>query len=84
MAEEASDYQLYRGNCHCGAFVYQMRIPTLSSVTECNCTICAKKGYLWVFMQRGTFEVLQGSEDGLSVYTFGPHQRFHKVAWPAT
>ncbi|KAM7214092.1 centromere protein V [Rhypophila decipiens] len=61
----------YRGNCHCGLFVYEAQLPEIKSVAECNCSLCYKKGYLWVFPGAGDFKVVKGSEDDLTTYTLG-------------
>ncbi|KAJ6441156.1 glutathione-dependent formaldehyde-activating enzyme [Purpureocillium lavendulum] len=68
----------YRGNCHCGAYVYEARLPEIRSVFECNCSICRKKGYLWVFPGEGDFSVVKGGDDALTGYTFGPGKLTHK------
>ncbi|UNI17925.1 hypothetical protein JDV02_004232 [Purpureocillium takamizusanense] len=40
---------VYRGNCHCGRYRYELSLPEeITSATACGCTLCAKKGYLWV------------------------------------
>ncbi|KAK4140360.1 uncharacterized protein C8A04DRAFT_39958 [Dichotomopilus funicola] len=41
----------YRGNCHCGAFVYEVDTPDgkdITSASECSCSICYKRAYLWL------------------------------------
>ena len=38
-------------------------------VSECNCSICSKSGYLGLTVPRSRFTLLQG-EDCLSTYTF--------------
>ncbi|KAL2255735.1 hypothetical protein VTK26DRAFT_2791 [Humicola hyalothermophila] len=45
---ETEAVKKYRGNCHCGAFVFEVELPEIKTVSECNCSICRKKGYLWV------------------------------------
>jgi len=42
---------------------------SLDRVSECNCSICAKKGFLHLIVAREQFELLQG-QDELSTYTF--------------
>ncbi|PWI72180.1 mitochondrial carnitine/acylcarnitine carrier protein [Purpureocillium lilacinum] len=69
----------YRGNCHCGAFVYEAELPEIKSVFECNCSICHKKGYLWVFPGEGKYRVVKGGDETLTGYTFGPKKLTHKV-----
>jgi hypothetical protein len=41
----------------------------LSRVSECNCSICTKKGFLHWVVPRERFELLAG-EDGLTTYRF--------------
>ncbi|KAH6887496.1 glutathione-dependent formaldehyde-activating enzyme [Thelonectria olida] len=79
MAEEQTPTKTYRGNCHCGSFVYEMAIPEIKSVTECNCSICTKKGYLWLFPgSADTLKVVKGSIDDLTNYTFAKGFLHHK------
>jgi hypothetical protein len=68
----------YRGNCHCGAFVYEAELPEIKSAMECNCSICHKKGYLWVDCQ-AKYEIVKGTDDTLARYTFGPKKLVHRV-----
>lgn len=79
MADTEIPTKTYRGNCHCGAFVYEAQLPEIKSATECNCSICYKKGYLWLMPPPGAFKVVKGSEDDLTAYTFGPGTTLHKV-----
>jgi hypothetical protein len=41
----------------------------LSHVTECNCSICTKKGFLHLIVPRDRFELLSG-ESELTTYRF--------------
>lgn len=82
MAAEqpAPETRTYRGNCHCGAFVYEARVPEITTVSECDCSICVKKGYLFVFTgAANNFTVVKGSQDDLVTYTFGGKILEHKV-----
>ncbi|KXX83230.1 Centromere protein V [Madurella mycetomatis] len=74
---QQNDLRTYRGNCHCGAFVYEVDLPEIQSVSECNCSICYKKGYLWVFPE-GRFEIVKGTDDVLNRYNFGSNKFTHK------
>jgi hypothetical protein len=58
----------YDGGCHCGRVRFRVR-DDLSRVVECNCTICAKKGFLHVIVPPERFELLSGRED-LTTYRF--------------
>ncbi|KAK0730084.1 glutathione-dependent formaldehyde-activating enzyme, partial [Lasiosphaeris hirsuta] len=79
MAEaEQSSLKTYRGNCHCGAFVYEVELPEIKSAAECNCSICLKKGYLHLFPLWENFKIVKGDEETLKTYTFGPGAMLHK------
>lgn len=71
--------RLYQGACHCGLFAYETRLAEVESAHECNCSLCVKKGYLWIFPGQNNFRVLVGDEDKLATYKFGPKLLNHKV-----
>ncbi|KAK5654648.1 hypothetical protein OQA88_6969 [Cercophora sp. LCS_1] len=71
-------FKTFRGNCHCTAFVFEIDLLPLESAGECNCSICQKKGYLWVYGSRDQFRVVKGDENDLSSYSFGDKMAFHK------
>jgi hypothetical protein len=58
----------YEGGCHCGRVRFRVRCD-LSRVTECNCSICGKKGFLHVIVPHEHFELLRGEEE-LATYQF--------------
>ncbi|KAG8166502.1 hypothetical protein KVR01_002191 [Diaporthe batatas] len=62
------DIKTHRGNCHCGAFVYEAKLPEITSYTECNCSICRKKGYAYLIPNE--LHVVKGNIDNLATYTF--------------
>jgi len=78
MADANQPRKTYRGNCHCGAFVYEVELPEIKAVSACNCSICTKKGYLWV-RPPSEIKVVKGYEDALTSYTFGSKTFYHKV-----
>jgi hypothetical protein len=43
---------------------------TLDRVTECNCSVCTKKGYLHLIVEPEAFELESGGDD-LTTYRFG-------------
>lgn len=55
----------YRGNCHCGAVRYTLRSPDLTSidVIECNCSICSRNGYLFVYIEDADLDWERGRGD---------------------
>ncbi len=59
---------IYTGGCHCGAVRYEVEVD-LSSVIECNCSHCEKKGLLLAFTPAEHF-TLQSGEENLAEYQF--------------
>jgi len=60
--------QTYDGGCHCGRVRFRVT-GDLATVTECNCSVCTKKGILHLIVPKDDFELLCG-EDALTTYTF--------------
>ena len=60
--------QTMQGGCHCGRVRFRVTAD-LDRVTECNCSICSKKGFLHLIVPRERFELLGGKDD-LTTYTF--------------
>jgi hypothetical protein len=36
----------HTGGCHCGKVRFEVRAPAHLEVTQCNCSMCSKVGYL--------------------------------------
>ena len=60
---------LYSGSCHCGAVRYEIN-AVINRVTECNCSICTKKGVLHHRVTAENFRLLS-DESQLGTYQFG-------------
>jgi len=58
----------YQGGCHCGRVRFRVRAD-LAKVTECNCSMCSKKGFLHLIVPLSDFELVAG-EGELSTYRF--------------
>jgi hypothetical protein len=58
----------FTGGCHCQKVRYQVQVANLEA-TQCNCSICCKKGFIHVIVPAARFTLLQG-QDALSTYTF--------------
>jgi hypothetical protein len=56
------------GSCHCDRVRFRVTAD-LSHVTECNCSICSKKGFLHLIVPPERFELLSGKE-ALTTYRF--------------
>lgn len=59
----------YSGSCHCGRVRFELD-AVIDRVTECNCSICSKKGILHFRVAPENFRLLSGSEH-LGTYQFG-------------
>lgn len=59
----------HRGGCHCGRVRFEALAPARVEVSDCNCSICSKSGYLHLIVRAGNFKLLSGS-DVLTAYTF--------------
>ncbi|KAI9229465.1 MAG: Mss4-like protein [Piptocephalis tieghemiana] len=67
----------HSGGCHCGAVRYTFGDPTSFTALKCNCSICTKKGAVYIIIPGERFHLLQGEED-LTTYTFGTHTAKHR------
>ncbi|KAB5572065.1 Mss4-like protein [Coniochaeta sp. 2T2.1] len=74
MSEE-QPLKTYRGNCHCGAFIFELKVPEIQTANECNCSLCRKKGYLFTFPGEG-MTVVKG-KGTLKKYTFNEGNTQH-------
>jgi hypothetical protein len=66
---------IYRGGCHCGRVAYEVE-GDLTRVSECNCSICAKKAYLHWMVPREAFRLLT-PEANLATYQFNTRTAKH-------
>ena len=64
------------GGCHCGAVRFRVRLLEPRAL-ECNCSICAKKGFINLIAEPENFQLLQG-EDSLSTYRFNTGTAQHR------
>ena len=67
---------IHKGGCHCGVVTYEVDAPANLEVSECNCSICSKSGYLHLIVPKSKFRLLTG-EDNLSCYSFDTHEARH-------
>lgn len=59
----------HSGSCHCGAVAFEVDVPDNAAAQDCNCSICAKAGFLHLIVPRTKFRIMRG-EDMLTRYTF--------------
>ena len=67
MAEGSATKTSYQGSCQCKAVRFSMDYPSLSPpdstpVTSCNCSMCARNGYLLVRVPKQDFHLEQGDD----------------------
>lgn len=58
----------HTGGCHCGRIAFEVE-GDIDRVTECNCSICAKRGHLLWFVPRARLR-LSTPEADLATYRF--------------
>src|SRR2546423_14887653 len=66
----------HSGGCHCGRVRFEVIAPKQLTVSECNCSICSKAGYLHLVVPADRFKRLSGS-DALNTYTFNTQTAKH-------
>jgi hypothetical protein len=60
----------YRGGCHCGAVRFEVRTD-LHDISECNCSVCAKKGFVHLIVPPEQFTLLT-PPDALATLAIAP------------
>ena len=66
----------HSGGCHCGRVRFEVVAPKSLRVSQCNCSICSKAGYLHLVVPVDRFKLLSGS-DVLKTYSFNTHTAKH-------
>jgi hypothetical protein len=57
------------GGCHCGAVRFEAALPASVEAQSCNCSMCAKVGFIHVIVPESRFRLSQGAE-AITTYTF--------------
>ncbi|KAI0508994.1 glutathione-dependent formaldehyde-activating, GFA [Xylaria bambusicola] len=75
----STSIQTYHANCHCGMITFSVRLPDLASskVVSCNCSICTKNGYLFVYPKCEDV-IFHSGELKMTSYRFGHAKKEHK------
>lgn len=79
----------YEGGCHCGRVRFRVT-GTLGEVSDCNCSMCSKKGIVHWIVRPEQFELVQGQDDlttyqfntGVARHTFCRHCGIHPFYVP--
>jgi len=79
MSSPAQDLTSYHGSCHCGAVTFTVRTPSLlrHPVRRCNCSICSRNGYLFIYPKKKDVDFHTGY-DSMVPYSFGNNTGAHK------
>ena len=67
--------QHYEGGCHCGAVRFDIEAD-LGNATQCNCSICTKKGVINHRVAAERLHIVKGNE-ALALYQFGTRTAKH-------
>jgi len=59
----------HTGGCHCGRVRFEVQAPARFRVSECNCSICSKSGYLHLVVPADRFTLVSGRK-ALTSYRF--------------
>jgi len=57
------------GGCHCGAVRFEALLPDAIEVEDCNCSMCARVGFLHIIVPATRFRLTSGHEK-LTAYSF--------------
>ena len=68
---------LYRATCHCGAVEVEVEGPDVIECEDCNCSMCAKTGFLHLIVPASKFRLVKG-EAALTTYTFNTGVAKHR------
>jgi hypothetical protein len=60
---------ILRGGCHCGAVRFEVEATLPLRCQDCNCSICAKTGFLHYIVPKSRFRLLAGQEQ-ITTYAF--------------
>jgi hypothetical protein len=65
----------FQGSCRCGRIAFRVQAD-LTEILECSCSICTKKGFLHLIVEKAMFQLLCGEHE-LATYTFTTHVAKH-------
>lgn len=66
----------YRGACHCGRVVFSIDAD-ITELSACNCSMCRRKGALYVPVMATRALRIESGEAALSAYRFGTGTATH-------
>ena len=63
------------GGCHCSRVRFRVT-ANLDRITDCNCSVCVKKGFLHLIVPPERFQLISGKDD-LTTYEFNTKTAKH-------
>lgn len=72
----ADETVVRRGSCHCGEVKFTTETPRELAGSRCNCSICAMKGAVMVYVPLAALKVTEG-EEVISCYRFNTGEAKH-------
>ena len=64
------------GGCHCGGVRFEVALPAVVEAQTCNCSMCAKTGFVHIIVPESRFRLTKGVER-LAEYTFNTRTARH-------
>lgn len=64
------------GGCHCGGVRFEVALPEVVEAQTCNCSMCAKSGFIHVIVPESRFRITRGAER-LAEYSFNTRVAKH-------
>jgi hypothetical protein len=64
------------GGCHCGGVRFEVALPSEVEALTCNCSMCAKTGFVHLIVAESRFRLTKGAER-LSEYSFNTRVAKH-------
>jgi hypothetical protein len=74
MSESPFTWQA--GGCHCGGVRFEVALPSVVEAQSCNCSMCAKTGFIHVIVPESRFRITKGAER-LAEYSFNTRVAKH-------
>jgi hypothetical protein len=64
------------GGCHCGGVRFEVALSAEVEAQTCNCSICAKTGFVHIIVPESRFRIVKGTER-LTEYSFNTRVAKH-------
>jgi hypothetical protein len=71
-----SPFTWHAGGCHCGGVRFEVALPATVEAQTCNCSMCAKTGFVHVIVPESRFRITRGA-GRLAEYSFNTRVAKH-------